>query len=62
MLAPENYSRYEPFVALVANIDAKTLVSFYRGLEPLFQESYEDLGNLVGILAVFAERAVGGMR
>jgi hypothetical protein len=45
VLAPENYSRYEPFVALVANIDAKTLVSFYRGLEPLFQESYEDLGN-----------------
>jgi hypothetical protein len=45
VLAPENYARYEPFVALVANIDAKTLVSFYRGLEPLFQEAYEDLGN-----------------
>jgi hypothetical protein len=45
VLAPENYARYEPFVGLVANIDAKTLVSFYRGLEPLFQEAYEDLGN-----------------
>jgi hypothetical protein len=45
VLAPENYARYEPFVALVANIDATTLVSFYRGLEPLFQEAYEDLGN-----------------
>jgi hypothetical protein len=45
VLAPENYARYEPFVALVANIDAKTLVSFYRGLEPLFQEAYEDLGH-----------------
>jgi hypothetical protein len=45
VIAPENYARYEPFVALVASIDAKTLVSFYRGLEPLFQEAYEDLGN-----------------
>ena len=45
VLAPENFARYEPFVALVANIDAKTLVSFYRGLEPLFQQAYEDLGN-----------------
>ena len=45
VLAPENYARYEPFVALVSNIDAKTLVSFYRGLEPLFQQSYEDLGH-----------------
>jgi hypothetical protein len=45
MLAPENYARYEPFVALVSNVDAKTLVSFYRGLEPLFQEAYEDLGH-----------------
>jgi hypothetical protein len=45
VLAPENYARYEPFVALVSNVDAKTLVSFYRGLEPLFQEAYEDLGH-----------------
>jgi hypothetical protein len=45
VLAPENYARYEPFVALVSNIDAKTLVSFYRGLQPLFQQAYEDLGH-----------------
>ena len=45
MLATANYARYEPFVALVSNVDAKTLVSFYRGLEPLFQEAYEDLGH-----------------
>lgn len=44
-LSPENFARYEPFVALVANIDAKTLVSFYRGLEPLFQQAYEELGH-----------------
>jgi hypothetical protein len=45
VLAPENYARYEPFVAIVSNLDAKTLVSFYRGLEPLFQQAYEDLGH-----------------
>jgi hypothetical protein len=45
VLAPENYARYEPFVALVSNIDAKTLVSFYRGIEPLFQQAYEELGQ-----------------
>ena len=45
VIAPENYGRYEPFVALVSSVDAKTLVSFYRGLEPLFQQAYEDLGH-----------------
>jgi hypothetical protein len=45
VLAPENFARYEPFVAIVSNLDAKTLVSFYRGLEPLFQQAYEDLGH-----------------
>jgi hypothetical protein len=45
VLAPENFARYEPFVSLVANVDAKTLVSFYRGLEPLFQQAYEELGH-----------------
>jgi hypothetical protein len=45
VIAPENYARYEPFVALISNVDAKTLVSFYRGLEPLFQQAYEELGH-----------------
>jgi hypothetical protein len=45
VLAPENYQRYAPFVALVRTIDAKTLVSLYRGLQPLFQQAYEELGN-----------------
>jgi len=45
VLAPENFARYEPVVALAAKVDAKTLVSFYRGLEPLFQSAYEDLGH-----------------
>jgi hypothetical protein len=45
VIAPENFERYEPFVALVSNVDAKTLVSFFRGLEPLFQQAYEELGH-----------------
>ncbi len=45
VLAPENYARYKPFVAAVRAIDAKTLVAMYRGVQPLFQEAYEDLGQ-----------------
>ena len=45
VLAPENYARYAPFVSAVRTVDATTLVAFYRGLQPLFQEAYEDLGN-----------------
>jgi len=45
VIAPANFARYEPFVALVSSLDAKTLVSFYRGLEPLFQQAYEELGH-----------------
>lgn len=48
-LAPENHARYAPFVAAVRSIDAKTLVSLYRGLQPLFQQSYEELGHPNGV-------------
>lgn len=44
-IAPENYARYAPFVAVVKRVDAQTAVSFYRGLQPLFQQAYEELGN-----------------
>jgi len=44
-IAPENYKRYAPFVAVVKEVDAKTLAAFYRGLQPLFQQAYEELGN-----------------
>jgi hypothetical protein len=45
VLSPENYARYEPFVAIVNGLDAKTLVALYRSLEPLFQQAYEELGQ-----------------
>ena len=44
-IAPANYSRYTPFVTVVNKLDASTLVGLYRGLQPLFQQAYEDLGN-----------------
>jgi hypothetical protein len=45
VLSPDNYARYTPFVAAVRRIDAKTLVALYRGLQPLFQQAYEELGH-----------------
>jgi hypothetical protein len=45
VLSPDNYARYTPFVAVVRQIDAKTLVALYRSLQPLFQRAYEDLGH-----------------
>ncbi len=44
-LSPENYARYAPFIAIVRRVDTKTLVSLYRGLQPLFQQAYEELGH-----------------
>ena len=55
VLAPENYARYAPFISLVRAIDAKTLVSLYRGLQPLFQQAYEELGHPS---AVFNDRLI----
>ena len=45
VLAPENYDRYKPFVAVLDAVDAQTLVAMYRGLQPLFQQAYEELGH-----------------
>ena len=45
VLSDENYSRYAPFVALVARTDGRTIVSIYRRYYPLLQEAYIDLGN-----------------
>ena len=44
-ISPDNYKRYDPFVTAVKMVDAKTLVAFYRGMQPLFQQAYEDLGH-----------------
>jgi Protein of unknown function (DUF3014) len=44
VLAPANYERYAPLVALVRDMDAATLVALYRRFRPLFQQAYEELG------------------
>jgi hypothetical protein len=48
-LSPDNYARYAPFIAVVRRLDTKTLVALYRGLQPLFQQSYEELGHPNGV-------------
>jgi Protein of unknown function (DUF3014) len=49
VLSPDNYARYTPFVKVVQQMDAKTLVAMYRGLQPLFQQAYEELGHPNGV-------------
>ena len=44
VLAPENYSRYTPFVMLVRSTDSEIPLMLYGRFRPLFQEAYEDLG------------------
>jgi hypothetical protein len=45
VMGPENYERYAPFMTVVNRVDAQTIVGLYRGLQPLFQQAYEELGN-----------------
>jgi hypothetical protein len=45
VLSEENYSRYTPFVTLVARTDGRTIVDMYRRYSPLLQEAYVELGN-----------------
>jgi len=43
-LAPGNYARYAPFIALVKGTDTHQLATTYVHFYPLFQQAYEDLG------------------
>jgi len=43
-LSEENYARYTPFLNLIANADARTIVAIYRRYYPLMQEAYLELG------------------
>lgn len=43
-IAQANSGRYAPYVALLEAIDSKKLVAEYKGLYPLFQRAYEELG------------------
>lgn len=43
-LSQTNFERYTPFVRLAEKVDAKTFVTAYTALYPLFQQAYRDLG------------------
>ena len=43
-LDPDNYRRYEPFLALMEAVDTRKLVVLYIRFYPLFQQAYEELG------------------
>jgi hypothetical protein len=41
---PDGYSRYNPVVDVFISLDSQKCVSLFRGLKPLLQEAYRDLG------------------
>lgn len=41
---PDGYSRYNPVVDVIVSLDSKQCAYLFRGLKPLFQEAYRDLG------------------
>ena len=44
VLDAKNYARYDPYMQLVANVDPRTLVTWYVHWYPLFQQAYRQLG------------------
>jgi hypothetical protein len=43
-LDPRNFTRYQPWVAVVDRLDMKQLAAEYLRFYPLFQQAYQDLG------------------
>jgi Protein of unknown function (DUF3014) len=43
-LDPANYTRYQPYVAVVRNLDVAALTKVYVRFYPLLQHTYENLG------------------
>jgi hypothetical protein len=41
---PDNSRRYQAMVSLIESVDSAQAVAAYRGLYPLFQQAYEELG------------------
>jgi hypothetical protein len=44
VITTTNHARYAAFVSLVESVDSSRAVAMYRGLYPLFQSAYEDIG------------------
>jgi hypothetical protein len=47
-LGPDNYVRYEPYVAMIEQLDTDAATLAYVRFYPLFQKAYQELGNLDG--------------
>jgi hypothetical protein len=45
VLSPENFARYDGYVALIKGVDAGTLMMTYQRYTPLFQEAWEENGG-----------------
>ena len=45
ILSPENFSRYDGYVALIKDMDADSLLMTYERYAPLFQEAWEQNGG-----------------
>jgi hypothetical protein len=47
-LDPQNFSRYQPWVAVIGKLNARQLAGIYVHFYPLFQQAYQDLGYPTG--------------
>ena len=52
VLSPQNFARYDGYVALLENMDPDSLMTFYQRYSPLFQQAWEENGGS----GPFAER------
>ena len=46
VMSERNFARYDGYVALLQNMDAGLLTTFYRRYSPLFQQAWEENGGL----------------
>jgi len=44
-MSPENFARYDGYVALIGDMDTGSLISAYQLYAPLFQEAWEENGG-----------------
>jgi hypothetical protein len=44
LISARNADRYQPYIAVLENVDPHTLVAWYKHNYPLFQDAYRELG------------------
>jgi hypothetical protein len=45
VLSPQNFARYDEYIALLRDVDSGALVAFYQRYSPLFQQAWEQNGG-----------------